>query len=901
MMGKSRIRNARVFALLSLFLSGAQLCQGAESRVITGSQEYTTDQVIDVPSSANRYDDLYGFQVGSNQTVRANDGVSITVNMGSNQAGAWGAGVYVSGANSLFDVDQLTITDENADGGNLAAGSVQTPSDGSMGLFSHGGAKIKVGNDASIRMAQSAVSASGGTIEIGDRATLTGNVYGNGSGAVSADFGGQITIGDGATIINDGRTLTGYESHHYAVNATNGNIEIGDNSYIGAFGNGNYTNVGIAAGLRVYQTEGTVQVGKNAKIEASSNNQPIALYVTRQGSKITIGEATSSDSYIRVFGNKGIAVYATLGGEIELGAGQNISTDGDESYGIYAGGDGSKVTVGSGTKTTVGGANSFGIVALNGGAVRLLGDQEIQVDMAQSRYAIHASRGASDSGTDISSVTGDGKMNISGRIYAGDRGSVDITFRNGSEWIGSAGINESGTVAGEVNFTFDEGSRWEMTDNSQMTNLDLLGGTIHFQTDLSSGQYGELAVEDLSSSSGLGTFYMRADMANQNHDVLRVTGSSSGNHQINVSNHGNLATTGRETLTLVETADGGAAFGMPRLAELGGYLYDLRRAEGNNNHWELYGLARETSTALGSANLYLGSYLLNYAENQTLLKRLGDLRDGAEENGIWARMYGGKFERRGDQGRSGFDMDYYGIQTGMDKKITRKDQKAIVYVGGFAGYSKGSLDYHQGSGDTELKYLGAYWTHIHRNGFYADAVLKYGWMNSDFKAIDTGGNQIKGKGLDTNTWSGSLEIGRKYYQNQQKKSGWYVEPQAQLMISHQDGDEVTASNGLRIQVKALRSIQGRIGLRAGYEIKGGKNPINLYGKISQVKEFDGDLDYSLNGSKESTSYKDNWWVYGIGMNAQLGSRHQVYFDIEKTSGDQFDQEWGISGGYRYAW
>lgn len=128
-----------------------------------------------------------------------------------------------------------------------------------------------------------------------------------------------------------------------------------------------------------------------------------------------------------------------------------------------------------------------------------------------------------------------------------------------------------------------------------------------------------------------------------------------------------------------------------------------------------------------------------------------------------------------------------------------------------------------------------------------------------------------------------------------------MEPQAQLSFGHYSGDDFTASNGLRIDADSYQSFLGRLGANVGYEIKGGKNPINAYAKVSVVHEFDGDVDYRLNGSKESTSYDDTWIVYGLGITAKVGEKHNLYLDLERSSGGDFTQKWAINAGYRFAW
>lgn len=184
-------------------------------------------------------------------------------------------------------------------------------------------------------------------------------------------------------------------------------------------------------------------------------------------------------------------------------------------------------------------------------------------------------------------------------------------------------------------------------------------------------------------------------------------------------------------------------------------------------------------------------------------------------------------------------------------------------------------------------------------------------MNSDFKAVDYAGEKIKGNDINTQGFSVSLEVGRRYFLNktngsggkvrQEDRQGWYVEPQVQLTFGHQSSGDFKLSNGLKVKADSYNSVSGRVEMHLGYEIKEGRNPVNVYGKIGIAKEFDGDVDYSLNNSREETSYGDTWKLWGVGITAQFKEQHNLYFEVERASGGQFNQKWGVNGGYRFSW
>lgn len=628
-----------------------------------------------------------------------------------------------------------------------------------------------------------------------------------------------------------------------------------------------------------------------------------------QGFGLLSGDGYSArveNSLIQTEGKSGVGVYVKSGASADM-VNTTVTTSGEAAHGLYMYGDGTATFTGS--SLAVGAADAVGMV-LNSDAASPSTLQKVTLDnssVTTDYIGISHSNGNAvvelKNGAEITSqgflasvnpsgnlhIDGSGNSALTGDIRVRSGGIVDVSLQD-SRWTGAGeGMNA---------LDLQDQGLWNMTGNSSAQSLNMAGNSvISYQTDLSSGSFGTLSVGDLSGS---GIFDMRASVANLQGDLLQVTGTTAGTHTLNVHNDGQLPANGTEVITMVETADGGGSFGLQSQVELGGWTYDLRKV---GNNWNLMTTGQSSVAASAAINLFNGSYLISYVEMQTLMKRMGDLRQGAERNGVWAKVYGGEFESDGDSFIRGYDMDYSGLQVGGDRKFVLKDGKGDVYLGGMFNYTKGDLDYgRNGDGSIDSKALGIYGTYVAPSGFYTDLVLKYSWMDNDFKALDSAQERVTGSNIETGGFSASLEVGKRFFlQKEKEKQGWYIEPQAQISFGHQSGDSFTASNGLQVRVDDYNSLLGRIGANIGYEIKGGKNPINLYGKVSYVHEFDGDVDYRLNGTRVSTDFGDHWWTYGVGVTAKLGTRHNVYLDIEKASGEKFDQSWGINGGYRYSW
>ena len=306
-----------------------------------------------------------------------------------------------------------------------------------------------------------------------------------------------------------------------------------------------------------------------------------------------------------------------------------------------------------------------------------------------------------------------------------------------------------------------------------------------------------------------------------------------------------------------------------------------------------------TNTAKNAANILNSNYLMNYVETQTLLQRMGQLRtDDTASGKVWGRIYTGKLSSFNDKRLSGFDMDYYGLQLGLDRKLN--SDKVNFYYGLMGGLSRGNVDHNVGDGSTNSYSLGLYGTLQSQNGFYLDGLVKYMHMTNKFNSMTAGGYHVKGDG-NTNGFSIGAEVGKRIHLSRggNPDEGWYVEPQAQLTYSHQDGATINASNGLSTRLGSYDSLIGRASLIVGYTIQSGKNPVDIYLKTGYLREFKGETSYTFNQvAKEKYDFGGNWWDNGIGVNMRLNRKHNLYGDVVYSAGNKFDRK-QVNIGYRY--
>ena len=756
------------------------------------------------------------------------------------------------------------------------------------------------------------------SITIGDGSIITAT--GNSAAAVRSGLnmgtGSQNKIGGGLIEIGAGSTVktTGSDSYGLDSRYNGSHISLHDNSLISTEGEKAY---GVTASSGGEISLGDVLVSTSGK---SALGLLAGGYVDTSGgypSAVDAGVINANNGLsVVTTGENAHGVTASFGGQVNLGG--NINIDVDSSKGSYAIGAAGRAALGSGSSPTVFGSGVFNV---RGDIGVVMGGQ---VDLGMEDGSVFT--GATRIGTyyDITDPQAIFPMMDSSLLALWSNAPIYFPYMD-------QGTSLTLALNGAI-------SVWNVTEDSNLTKLSLDGATVNLAYEApgsSATPFKKLTIGNLNEGSSTekgGVFVLRVNDAPGGlveGDKLHVDGKVNGVHKLFVANNGAANALGNENVSLVETSDTASDGGSFRLAnsavstgeaevvELGAFQYKVSQKEGSDEFgsgrtWYLYGAGAvdpgdkptpppSSNPASAAINTFAANYLLNYAETDTLIRRLGDLRFTEDSSGAWFRAYGGKFESNSRSFVKEFDMNYGGAQLGYDRKLEKSWLPGgDTYLGLYFGYSKGDLDYREngyGSGDAENKTLGAYATYVAKNGFYVDAIIKYVWSKNDFSVYDSQGTMVTGDDVSLGGFGASLEIGKRFRFKANASGGaWYVEPQAQLSYQRQGSAYFTANNGLNIGIDDFNSLLGRIGTLIGYETE----KTNFYAKVSYVKEFDGDMDIRYgNGTRiAGESFGDEWWVYGIGVTHQVNQRNSLYLSLERSSGGSFTEDWALRGGWR---
>ena len=295
-----------------------------------------------------------------------------------------------------------------------------------------------------------------------------------------------------------------------------------------------------------------------------------------------------------------------------------------------------------------------------------------------------------------------------------------------------------------------------------------------------------------------------------------------------------------------------------------------------------------------NANAYVPGSAHNAAasiwrDNDTLLKRLGELRWSKNNDGAWGRFINRRLARSGTQA---FDVSMNTLQLGYDRRIPLSF--GDIFVGGAIEHSRGTEKYDDGDGSVYMTDGALYGTFKGRSGDYVDVVTKAGKLfthySSDF-----------GDGGDFENWgfSASAEYGHKF----DLGWSWSVEPQAQIKYSYLWGDDYTSDNGAKIYQDDMDSLVGRLGLLVAKEFgTGTENPVRIYAKGSVLHEFLGDRNETLYQDiaiHDSTDLAGTWYSAGIGTNIGLAENCSLYVDAERDFGTDIKVQYRIQGGFRF--
>ena len=483
---------------------------------------------------------------------------------------------------------------------------------------------------------------------------------------------------------------------------------------------------------------------------------------------------------------------------------------------------------------------------------------------------------------------------IEGDVVVDNLSTADVTLQNNASL--------KGQLSGVGNLALNSGGTWKMVADSGVTNLAMDGGVVEI-SDGSGNAFHTLTVGTLS---GTGTFAVGTHLGVPEGDKLVVTeaGGANGDFMLHIKNSG-ADPKKNNALTVVETNGGDAKFAVQGGAvDLGTYKYYLNQV---GNNWQLTGnrvgpepvdpgdltpseLSESAKTVISldaaAANIW-------YAETGTLRQRLGDVRMGKGENGLWGRTYGRGINGNG-AGGTDFDQSIWGLQAGGEHEVNLGGLPVILGV--FGGYSNSTVDLDGGSkGEVDSGYGGLYATWLGNDGLYVDGLFKVNRFSNDARVVMSDGAGAQGDYRATGV-GGQVEIGKTY----ELASGWYAEPFAQLAALRIGSFDYALDNGMTAHGNAYGSVQGRIGATFGRNLKLDNGGIfQPYVRVAVAQEFVDSNKLRINTVDFNNAFNGTRGEVGVGFAYQLRDALSVHADMDFSGGKAISSNWGGNIGVSY--
>ncbi|WP_370811909.1 autotransporter outer membrane beta-barrel domain-containing protein [Dialister invisus] len=303
---------------------------------------------------------------------------------------------------------------------------------------------------------------------------------------------------------------------------------------------------------------------------------------------------------------------------------------------------------------------------------------------------------------------------------------------------------------------------------------------------------------------------------------------------------------------------------------------------------------KETQMMRGSKTAMTAAALLWRGNNNDLERRMGDIRLGKEESGIWARYLGGKNEL--DKQKTSYKQTYNIAQAGYDKK------KGNWTIGMALDYGTGKDTYANGTGKEKLASLSLYGTMQKEDGQYLDIILKGSRIKNDYSVYNEMNHRLDGK-YRTSGLSVSVEYGKRSV----KENGFYIEPSLELTAGHLSGKDYEAVSDyaggkkMHIHQDGVTSVIGRIGLGIGKETE----RTSLFAKIGLSHEFGGTIRSTFSAEGEPTSgtevdMKDSWVDVEVGGSLLVNRNTYLYGTYTRNFGADLSSKWRIDAGIRFS-
>lgn len=476
---------------------------------------------------------------------------------------------------------------------------------------------------------------------------------------------------------------------------------------------------------------------------------------------------------------------------------------------------------------------------------------------------------------------------LEGDIAVEKGGLATVALRNNAQLTGK--MNNVSTLA------LSSGAIWRMNSNDVVANLIMDDGILEM------GGWAETGFQTLTVDTlvGYGTFLVGADLSVPEGDKLVISreGGAHGVHRLQLKSSGRDPSS-ENALTVVKTNGGDAKFSLVGdVVERGVYKYYLYKVDEN---WELRSTTdnpREpkylSESTKAVVSLHATAAAMWYTETDSLRYRMAGFRSGERKWGPWGRGYMRHLKEIG-AAKVEFENSIQGLMVGADHAIDLTD--GCMVLGIFGGHSNSTVKRNgRSTGSVRSSFWGGYAKWLHNNGMYIDGLFKVNRFENDVRVVMS--DKAGASGMYSATGlGGQIGIGKTY----NLRDDLYAESFAQVAVLHIDSFRYALNNGMSIDSRPYRSVQGRMGMTLSYSSKlrnGGL--FRPYIRFALAREFVNSNELMINTVTFNNSFNGMRGEVATGFFLQLDNSTQIRAEIDASAGRSGSRSWGGSVGVHY--
>ncbi len=236
-------------------------------------------------------------------------------------------------------------------------------------------------------------------------------------------------------------------------------------------------------------------------------------------------------------------------------------------------------------------------------------------------------------------------------------------------------------------------------------------------------------------------------------------------------------------------------------------------------------------------------------------------------------------------------------QLGYDK-LDNKDDKGERHIGAAIDYMDGSTSYSDIYGEGETKRWG-FWMYDTWLGSKGHYADYIVKFGHLHNEFDLK-DKDSGEKVTGDYDNNVFSISAEYGRKKDIGNNWYFEPQVQLQLARVTDAEYKTSQDTDVYVDGINSLIGRAGFRLGKDVD---ERSTVYVKADVLHEFLGDQRITasdVTGSLDKTyENKGTWYDVGFGFATAVGHDSYAYLDFEKSFGNDNDDTYQINAGLQW--